>query len=423
MKKLSDTHPHLRIACCAALVVFAISQFWSIPAHAKTLSLPARISMFQESTDEAILFSKLGFNASRLSGPFGNLYRTFGLPATWQILNGARLDLNLDVLIPGTTADEIFANPSLSQAAPADVSTATNVTSEGEQSSAPIVAPKTRYGGELRITINDVPLRAIPLGTTGEFSVSVPIPASAFSKPRPGGLNFIYFELESPSSTCGDGIGVTSLVVGETSQLVLPHRDVPLAIDLAQLPRPIFQQSVFTDTALLIVPDQPSANDLRAAVNIAAGFGRMTDGNLAISLTRASDATKDMLSQHHLIFVGKPQALPLLKELTLPLPITEKGFGKLADNDDGVVQMSTSPWDKSRATLVVSGNTDAGLLKAAQTIRYWHSSGYFWSNSGVGGKCCPSLQDSHGGGPRFCACRPGVCRKSSNWRWCALLQL
>jgi hypothetical protein len=78
-------------------------------------------------------------------------------------------------------------------------------------------------------------------------------------------------------------------------------------------------------------------------------------------------------ASEHLIFVGKPDQLPPLAELSLPLPIVNdtRTFDPDAvggSTDDGILQMIVSPWNPARAVLVVSGNTDAAVVKAGQTI-------------------------------------------------------
>jgi len=62
------------------------------------------------------------------------------------------------------------------------------------------------------------------------------------------------------------------------------------------LPKPLFQNSFLPESATIVVPDQPTSGDLQAALAVAAGFGRMTDNKLGLTLTPLSklpEATRD----------------------------------------------------------------------------------------------------------------------------------
>ena len=320
----------------------------------------------QPAGDDTLTFDRLNLSDLRLSGPSISNSSFFQLPMNWRMKAAGHLDLQLDVVIPGVS--DTFAQPAFTNAITDTVAVTGTLTATSTLPALPArLQPRQRFGGELRIVINSVGLKTIALNASGEYTVSVTVPPQAFAKLQPEGQSIITFDL-SDQSTCGDSLGSTSVVVRNTSRLVLPHITVPLVPNLNMLPRPLFQHSVVSDTALLIVPDTPTPIDLQAALDVAAGFGRMTDGRLGITLTRLSDVTRTLEASNHLIFVGKPSALPTLAGMTMPMPISQNRFAKLTDPDDGVVQMVVSPWNDGRAALVVSGNTDAGLLKAAQAL-------------------------------------------------------
>ena len=61
--------------------------------------------------------------------------------------------------------------------------------------------------------------------------------------------------------------------------------------------------------------------------------------------------------------------MPILQKLTLPAPLVNNNFSAAGmQTDDGLLQMAISPWNDGRASLVVSGNSDAGVVKAAQAL-------------------------------------------------------
>jgi hypothetical protein len=82
-----------------------------------------------------------------------------------------------------------------------------------------------------------------------------------------------------------------------------------------------------------------------------------------------STLTPEVRTESELIFVGKSSSLSLLQGATLPSPLQGNKFTAPGmQQDDGLLQMAVSPWNTGRAILVVGGNTDAGVIKAAQAL-------------------------------------------------------
>ena len=289
-----------------------------------------------------------------LSGPLGTEFVNFRLPADWALTGGAQLQLNFDTTVSGF--EEL-------QVASAVSRTITNTTRATNASNA--LDASARYGGNLRVVMNNVPLAIVPLNRNGVRLLSIPIPARAFSATQENGLNYLAFQLDDKVQ-CGKG-DQTRIVIDPQTKLVVPNRASPIKKDLTQLPRPFFQRSFVPDEATIVVPDEPTALEMQAALNVAAGFGRMTGGGLAITLTTVSQLTPTLRDSTHLILVGKPAGLPLLKDLKLPLALKGNGFTNAQPNN-GVLQLADSPWNASKAILVVSGDTDAGVVASAQAL-------------------------------------------------------
>src|SRR5204863_7491661 len=102
--------------------------------------------------------------------------------------------------------------------------------------------------------------------------------------------------------------------------LPIPLPRVTPPVVLGRQPLPLVQRSFLPDAATIVTPDAPTAAELQAALTIAAGFGRMSDGALALNLIPAARLTDDLKRSAHLIFVGKPSAFPVLREIRLPAP-------------------------------------------------------------------------------------------------------
>jgi len=144
----------------------------------------------------------------------------------------------------------------------------------------------------------------------------------------------------------------------------------PLTLDLRLLPEPIYRLGSTTPAAsALVVPDSPSADEMRAALIVSASFGRMSRGKMPLSLLTASQLASSLSTSQHLIFVGKPSAFPILSQVSLPASVSGATFvSSEIQPEDGILQMTISAWDNTKVVLVVSGNTDAGVVKAAQAL-------------------------------------------------------
>ncbi len=169
---------------------------------------------------------------------------------------------------------------------------------------------------------------------------------------------------------CTDTTRHTSIVISAASHFSIPYAEQTPNLDLTTLPRPIFQRdSIFPVNSTLVVPDAPTAQEMQAALTIASSFGRMSSGQMSVSLVPMSQLTAEMRTQSELIFVGKSSALSLLQGVALPSPLQSNTFAAPGmQTDDGILQMAVSPWNTGRAMLVVGGNSDAGVVKAAQAL-------------------------------------------------------
>ncbi len=280
-------------------------------------------------------FSVLQDEEIVLSGPFDAADFAFAIPNAWALSAGTQLFLSMTVSFERSFYSEFGY---------------------------PIIAS----GGTLSVYLNDNLLGMLTLNETGQVERTLPIPLSAFVSERPDGLMDFYVELEAEDFCYIDES--FTLVIHPTSYFDLPHEVVRPAVDLTKLPAPIYQNTFIPQSALLVVPDQPSAAELQAALTVAAGLGNFSQNNLALDLTTMSALTPQQMASNHIVLIGKASSLNLAG---LELPLKPSG-GQFSDSrvgsDDGVVQMINSPWDISHVILHISGNTDAGVVKAAQAL-------------------------------------------------------
>lgn len=284
-----------------------------------------------------IRFDMLGQSDALLRGPYGTMNIRFGLPANWAFEEGGSLQLivtaNLITDAPQTVADGQF------------------------------------IGSTLNVTFNNDAVATIPLLAGSNVTYDIPVPLTALDSPFDDGRHELTLFLDA-GNDCTDTTRHTSIVISSSSHFTIPYAEQAPILDLTHLPRPIFQRdSIFPVNAVLVVPDAPTAQEMQAALTVATSFGRMSGGEMDISLVPQSGLTQEMRTDSQLIFVGKPATLPLLQGVPMPSPVQSNAFSAPGmQQDDGVLQLALSPWNTGRAMLVVGGNSDAGVIKAAQAL-------------------------------------------------------
>lgn len=271
-----------------------------------------------------------------LVGPEDQQTLSFSLPAGQRLADGASVTLDLRTEILDPTAD-----------LPDD--------------------PAEDLGGLISVSFNGTTLVRLPLTAEPQRTVTLDIPDEAIAAAEAGGRYNLGIALLA-AEDCAFGSSVR-VGLGEGSRFTLPTAAAPVSARLDSLPAPLYQRSFLPEAAILVVPDQPSEAELRSAMLVAAGLGRLTGGNLGLSVRRVGDLSEAEYAASHIVLVGVPTDLPLLQEVELPAPLEDGLFA--AENqrpDDGIVQTALSPWDETKVVLAVSGNSEAALLKAAQAF-------------------------------------------------------
>ena len=285
------------------------------------------------SSDDVYTFEEIGFVETTLHGPFDSASYRLGLPANWELVEGVAIQLHLTVL-----------------------GTATGL----PQTTVPSIST-------LNVFFNDVHITTKVLQVGGGQTLVLDIPIAAVAERSPGGRHELELVLDS-SESC-DVDNDTMLLVHADSTLVLPYVNTTPNIDLRLFPRPLFQDSFLPETAVLVVPDQPTATELRAAFTVAAGLGQLSNSHMSVSLVPVRQLTPDVRKSFPLVFVGLPENLPVLNEVTWPAALANGQFGVAeAQSGDGFLQMTVSPWNEGMVVMLVSSSSDEGLVKAAQAV-------------------------------------------------------
>src|SRR5215216_6158543 len=296
------------------------------------------------STNTIYLF-ELDQNDIQLTGPYDLTSLVFDLPADWKLTGSAELNLNL------TIALSLFAD-------------------------APTTLQFSGTGGNLIVEFNRQVVGSFPLNQNGETTLQILVPLEDLQPVRSDGRQELVFILDSGFS-CLVNQQMT-VIVHNSSSMTFPHENVLPDTSLARFPFPIYQASIYPDSALIAIPDQPTAEELQSALIVAAGLGRLTGLNLLLDLTSISKISPEVAANNHVVLVGKTASLPLIDQLELPLSLEGEKFQTSGgDENDGIIQMVHSPWTPQRVVLLVSGNTDAAVVKAAQAV----STGVLRSNT------------------------------------------
>jgi hypothetical protein len=284
--------------------------------------------------EDVYSFPILGFTETRLIGPFDSTGIQVSFPEEWTYPNEARMHLEYSLAFFGQD----------------------------------YVAGQGLIGGVLDVSVNGNVVASFSLSKDGDFASDIRIPASALVSDRTDGRMQFTFDLVSEESCVRDFD--VNLVVKESSYLYLPHGVSSPETDLTLLPRPFYQpNALFDRTALLVLPQDPSTAELQAVMDVSAGFGSLTGGKLLLSTVTVDNLTNTQRNAENLILVGKAASLNLINSLDLPVGVNASKFA-LNDENDGILQMVVSPWNKERAVLLVSGNTDEGIIKAGQAVKY-----------------------------------------------------
>jgi hypothetical protein len=317
-----------------------------------------------QDTPPALTFAMLGRTDTIMRGPFATADVRFGLPANWAFQEGSGLQLILTSTLVTDSADPL---------------------ADGQ----PI-------GATMTVTLNKKLIATLPLVAGANVPYDITIPQDALIPALNDGRQHLELFLDA-STDCdpNNGLHETTVMVSSASQFNLPYTEETPVVDLKQLPRPIFQRdSVYPADAIMVVPDQPSEQEMRAALITAASFGRLSDGKLPFSLLTSKQITDEMLAASNIIFVGKASTLSRLQEVELSAPLANDAFSAQGiQAEDGVLQMAVSPWSTGRAVVVVSGNTDAGVVKAAQALSYGNIQTVGSSNLAIVSQVAPAATD------------------------------
>lgn len=312
------------------LLVVMVSLMPSSVGFARQNQASPVVATDLQQTGTDFTFAQLKEEERRLFGPYATETVLFGLPANWRLTADAQLELDYSVTIQTS-----------------------NTENNGQF-----------FGGSLTVFMNDDIVSVIPLEQSGRFTQTVAIPLTAFETLRRDGRQELSIVLSSGQSCLFDAR--VDVIIHSNSRFIIPHDVTAPDTDLTKFPRPLYQDTIFTDNVLIVIPDQPTSAELQAALTVSAGLEARTNNGLVVSVVTHSALTEDILASAHLIMIGNASSLPTLYQLVTPINLVDGAYANA--NDAGVLQMIPSPWSQERVVLIVSGNNDQATVKAAQAL-------------------------------------------------------
>lgn len=152
----------------------------------------------------------------------------------------------------------------------------------------------------------------------------------------------------------------------------------PLEINLGEFPYPVAQNLFTPESILLIIPDEYSEADLEAAASVAASIGQRVSNKVELDIITAAEALPERLANSSAIIIGQPTdnafLLDLYERSRLPTTLDDESSMIIGQAnqpvlaDDGVLQEVLSDFSDDHVYLIVTGNNDMAVSRAAQTL-------------------------------------------------------
>lgn len=211
---------------------------------------------------------------------------------------------------------------------------------------------------ELTVLVNETPysvdMRRLSESENDYYTVRIPIEGKVFNQNNLIQLQFISTGLKK-KNPCLATDQNRWIYLANDSFLTLPKGEAKKPLTLANFPSPFIESE---NEAFIIVPDMKKEWDTQL-VYLSQSM-QMMQGTSKWKLSLAKDLVAEDLEGKHLIFLGGPDAHPLLKEKESSLLIDyEKGIpnlsrlGFLQEAVDQFSWLQASLWDPQKAMLVL----------------------------------------------------------------------
>lgn len=221
----------------------------------------------------------------------------------------------------------------------------------------------------LSARINGTSIGSVPLNRPGSQvgQVLFNIPPNLIQDRN--ALELVVQQTDQPDCTEADYQALWTDVLPD-SNITFQFEPQPIALDFSRYPYPVLDDlSLEPNQVTYVLPKAVHADWLTAASRLQASFGQLAD--FRGLTTRLANSIDDTDATERLVIIGTPVDQPAIADLKLPLPLKNNQWLDGNDNalpeDVGVLMLTTTA-DTGALTLVVTGNSAAGVTKAAQFL-------------------------------------------------------
>ena len=302
--------------------------------------IPVQAAGFQQA-ESAVLtlrLSDLDFsNSLNLVGPYQETEADFALPADWSL--DAPLQIELRFRSDFQSLMQAFAG-----------------TPETEN----IAGIK----GELSVYLNENLVSTTEVNSSTESALSIEVNAQMFAPyPAQNELRIAW----DAAMACAYGV-TSGLYLDPESTLQFSYTTQQVNLSLRDFPQPFFNEMDIQPHAVtLLIPANPDESSLSALLAVAAGLGRHSRGALDFNVMTSDQISLAELSEAHLILIGPLETWrSYLSGSGLAADVLQ--IPADAGTEDGLLVLQPSPWNPSRALLLVSGQDAIGLQKASASL-------------------------------------------------------
>lgn len=229
-------------------------------------------------------------------------------------------------------------------------------------------------GSNIIVSLDDVYVGTIDTSDRAdqtEVTLQLPVEDLNNAVLERGGINMVLKLTVSnllPIEQCQDYDARTaSTEVSAESYFTVQHDLIPLP-DLKAFPYPFISDEPRTPT-LIIVPNEPTVDEMAKAINIAGMLGDYAYTDFTLQIALATEVSPDTDGNANLIVLGLSDRQPLIYQVIADSSAVGSNIYQSADStQDGVLQEGVSAWNADRTVLNVFSKTQAGLDSAVTAL-------------------------------------------------------
>ncbi|GAB4571223.1 MAG: hypothetical protein Kow0077_07350 [Anaerolineae bacterium] len=229
----------------------------------------------------------------------------------------------------------------------------------------------------LNVYLDDELISTIPLNRNniGQQTLIIPLPGNLMTVPDDNS-HVMQLVLEAEDHCLVDAIA-RLFIRSDLSYFHFEYHKYLPRLDLARYPEPFYYGEIgeTRERVVVVLPDDFSETELQAAASIVTGLGQQAFNEVEPVVLRAGELTEALRRDNNLVLIGEVGRNPVIDQLYADDALLTKLVGdsvqfngQPVEETDGIVELIANPNNEMRAIGVVTGQTEAALLKAAQAL-------------------------------------------------------